>query len=98
MVMLFNKQDRLLQQVASDIGGTFSFADLLPDLYSIQVTLSSFVPAVRQRIPVRAGMQSLLEVNLSRAFSSVQLVSTVPAPGGLMNDDWKWTLRANSAM
>jgi hypothetical protein len=98
VVMLFNKQDRLLQQVASDIGGTFSFADLLPDLYSIQVTLSSFVPAVRQRIPVRAGMQSLLEVNLSRAFSSVQLVSTVPAPGGLMNDDWKWTLRANSAM
>jgi hypothetical protein len=43
-------------------------------------------------------MRSLLEVNLSRVFSSVQLVSTVPAAGGLMSDDWKWTLRSDAAL
>jgi hypothetical protein len=31
-------------------------------------------------------------------FSSIQLVSTVPAPGGLMSDDWKWTLRSDAAL
>jgi hypothetical protein len=95
-VLLFNRQDRLLQRSATDTLGSFSFADLLPDLYSIQVSLSSFMPAMKERIQIKPGMRSLLEVNLSKVFSSVQLVSTAPAPGGLMSDSWKWTLRADS--
>lgn len=98
VVMLLNRQDRVLQRSATDIGGTFSFDDLLPDLYSIRVSLATFVPAIKDRVVVRPGMRSLLEVSLSRVFSTVQLVSTVPAPGGLMNDDWKWILRSNAAM
>ncbi len=98
VVMLLNRQDRILQRSATDIGGTFSFDDLLPDLYSIRISLAAYVPAMRDRVPVKPGMRSLLEVSLSRVFSTVQLVSTVPAPGGLMNDDWKWTLRANASM
>ncbi len=97
-VMLFNKQDRLLQRSATDTGGTFSFDELIPDLYSVRVSFASFVPAVRDRLIVKPGMRSLLEVNLSRLFSSVQLVSTIPAPGGLMSDDWKWTLRSDAAL
>jgi hypothetical protein len=95
LVMLFNKQDKLLQRSATDLGGTFSFDELIPDLYSIRVSFSSFVPASRERLVVKPGMRSLLEVNLSRVFSSVQLVSTVPAAGGLMSADWKWTLRSD---
>jgi hypothetical protein len=97
-VMLFNKQDRLLQRSATDIGGTFSFDELIPDLYAVRVSFASFVPAMRDRVMVKPGMRSLLEVNLSRLFSSVQLVSTVPAAGGLMSDDWKWTLRSDAAL
>jgi hypothetical protein len=98
MVMLFNKQDRMLQRSATDMGGTFSFEELIPDLYSVRITFASFVPALRDRVIVKPGMRSLLEVNLSRVFSSVQLVSTVPAAGGLMSDDWKWTLRSDAAL
>src|SRR5580658_2456864 len=36
MVLLFNSQDRLLLKVATDGLGTFAFAELIPDLYSIQ--------------------------------------------------------------
>lgn len=97
-VLLFNRQDRLLQRAATDGAGTFSFADLLPDLYSIRITLSTFVPASRDRLSIRPGMRSLLEVNLSRVFSSVQLVSTVPSAAGLMNDSWKWALREDSTL
>jgi len=98
LVMLLNRQDHVLQRAATDIGGTFSFEDLLPDSYSIRVSLATFVPAIRDRVQVKPGMRSLLEVSLSRVFSTVQIVSSVPAPGGLMNDDWKWTLRSNASM
>ena len=98
VVMLLNRQDRILQRSATDLGGTFSFDDLLPDLYSVRVSFAAYVPAMRDRVMVKPGMRSLLEVTLSRVFSTVQFVSTVPAPGGLMNDDWKWTLRANASM
>jgi hypothetical protein len=98
LVLLFNKQDRLLLRSATDLGGTFSFDELVPDLYSVRISFASFVPANRERVIVKPGMRSLLEVNLSRVFSSVQLVSTIPAPGGLMSDDWKWTLRSDAAL
>jgi len=98
VVLLFNKQDRLLQRSATDSLGTFAFGDLLPDLYSVRVSLSSFVPAIKERIQIKPGMRSLLDVNLSRVFSSVQLVSTTPVSGNLMSDSWKWALRADSSM
>ncbi len=97
-VLLLNQQERLLQKVYTDLSGNFSFGDLLPDLYSVQVSMASFVTASRQKVAVKPGMRSLLEVSLSRMFSSIQVVSTVPAPGGLMSDEWKWTLRADSAL
>jgi hypothetical protein len=98
LVFLLNRQDHVLLKAATDIGGAFSFDDLIPDLYSVRVSLENFIPAIRDRVQVHAGMRSLLEVNLSHVFSTVQLVSTVPSPGGLMDDDWKWTLRSNAAM
>ncbi len=98
VVVLLNQQNEFLQKSATDSLGTFAFGELLPDLYSIQVSFANFVPAIRERIQIKPGMRSLLEINLSRVFSSVQLVSTTPAPGGLMSDGWKWTLRGDSAL
>src|SRR5580704_17250749 len=96
IVVLLNRQDHLLQRSATDALGSFSFAELLPDFYSIQVSFASFVPAVKERIQIRAGMRSVLDVSLSRVFSSIQLVATTPMPNGLMSDSWKWVLRADS--
>ncbi|HWF09647.1 MAG TPA: TonB-dependent receptor [Bryobacteraceae bacterium] len=96
VVLLYNRQDVLLQRSATDALGSFAFGELLPDLYSVNVSLSSFVPAIKERIQIRPGMRSLLEINLSRVFSSVQIVSTTPVSGSLMSDSWKWALRADS--
>ncbi|HYA16609.1 MAG TPA: carboxypeptidase-like regulatory domain-containing protein [Bryobacteraceae bacterium] len=98
VVLLFNRQNRLLQKSATDALGSFTFADLLPDLYSVQVSVATFVPAMRENIAIRPGMRSLLAVSLSKVFSSIQLVSTSPLPGGLMTDSWKWTIRTNDAL
>src|ERR1700723_2576297 len=65
IVVLLNRQEQFLQRSATDALGTFSFGELLPDLYSIQVSFTSFVPAIKDRIQIRPGMRSLIEVSLS---------------------------------
>jgi hypothetical protein len=98
VVQLFNRQDRLLQRAATDTEGNFSFDDLLPDLYSVRITFANFFPATKDHIAIRPGMRSLLQVNLTHVFSSIQLVATMPVPNGLMSDSWKWTLRADNSL
>src|SRR5579871_3120776 len=72
-VQLFDRQERLAQKTLTDENGGFVFAGLLPDLYSIRVTLASFVPAVKNNILVQPGMRSVLSVNMAALFSSIHL-------------------------
>jgi hypothetical protein len=96
-VMLYNRQERLFEKVFTDERGEFRFAGLFPDLYSIRVTLATFIPAVRHGIQVQAGARSMLNVSLSSLFSSIQLVYPSPESRGMMSDDWKWVLRTASS-
>ncbi|HXA52587.1 MAG TPA: carboxypeptidase-like regulatory domain-containing protein [Candidatus Acidoferrum sp.] len=93
-VTLFNKQDRQFLKVFTDERGSFQFLSLLPDVYTVKVTMASFVPAVRKSILVQPGMRSVLSVNMNTLFSSIQF-SYPPIDGGtLMSDEWKWVLRS----
>ncbi|HUE23285.1 MAG TPA: carboxypeptidase-like regulatory domain-containing protein [Bryobacteraceae bacterium] len=92
LVMLFNQQDGLSRKVFTDEKGNFVFAGLLPDIYSIRVTLASFVPAIKNNILVQPGMRSVLNVSLAALFSSIHLVYPSEHPA-FMGDDWKWVLR-----
>ena len=96
-VYLFNRSERLILQTITNDRGMFGFSLLTPDLYSVRVSLASFVPAMKQKIAVQPGMQSLLYVNLASVLSSVELVYVAPGQGALMSDDWKWTLKASTA-
>lgn len=96
-VILYNRYDRVLQQGLTNERGAFQFASLAPDLYSIRVTLSSFVPAFRRNISVEPGVTSLLTINMASVLSSVELVYSPGTPGALMTDDWKWVLRSSQA-
>jgi len=96
-VYLFNRSERLILQTITNERGVFGFSLLTPDLYSVRVSLASFVPAMKQKIAVQPGMQSLLYVNLASVLSSVELVYVAPGQGALMSDDWKWTLKASTA-
>lgn len=96
-VLLFNRSERLIQQALTNEHGVFGFDSLAPDLYSIRVSLASFMPAVKQRIAVQPGMQSLLYVDLAGVLSSIELVYAAPGQGALMSDEWKWTLKGAAA-
>jgi hypothetical protein len=92
-VLLYDRHDQMIRQVLTNEQGRFWFAALAPDVYSIRVTLASFVPAVRRNISVAVGTEDLLQINLSGIFSTVDILSSA-AHGTLMGDDWKWVLRA----
>jgi len=96
-VLLFNRYERLIERTITNERGLFGFESLSPDLYSVRVSLASFVPAMKQKIAVQPGMQSLLYVDLASVLSSIELVYAAPGQGALMSDDWKWTLKASTS-
>jgi hypothetical protein len=97
IVFLYDHRDKLCERVITDSQGSFSFGGLVPDFYTIRVTLSSFLPALRDHIQIQAGGKKMLEVNLSTLFSSVQLVAPEAGQESVMSDNWKWVLRTSGA-
>ena len=97
VVSLYNRYERLIQKSLTDASGRFQFKALTPDQYAVRVNLSTYIPASRVNIPVKAGMESYLSIELATVFSSIELVYTAPAAGSpLMTDDWKWVLRSSA--
>jgi hypothetical protein len=96
-VMLFNRQERLYEKALTNGRGEFRFAGLFPDLYSIRVTLTAFVPALKKGILVHPGLSSVLNVSLSGLFSTIQVSYPAIENGNFMTDDWKWVLRSASS-
>ncbi len=98
VVLLFNRQDKLIRRAITNSEGGFAFGDLLPDAYSARVSLASFLPAVKSNILIQAGKLRLLDVSLSTLFSSIQLLPVTNGDArALMSDDWKWVLRTSSS-
>jgi len=93
-VSLFNKQNRQFLKLLTDEKGAFQFLGLLPDSYSVKVSLGNFIPVMKHNILVQPGMKSVLNVNLSTLFSSIQFAYPPLENGSLMSDEWKWVLRS----
>jgi hypothetical protein len=96
-VLLLNRQDKLYDRALTDEKGSFSFDGLAAGMYSIHVTLASFLPVSRGDIFVQPGNRTLLNVSLAGLFSSIQLVYPSADQRAIMNDDWKWVLRTSNA-
>jgi hypothetical protein len=96
-VLLFDRHDQLIRQTITNENGRFVFDALAPELYSVRVTLASFVPAVRRNIAVAVGSHNILDINLTNLLSSIDLSASTPTRGTLMTDDWKWILRTSQS-
>ncbi len=77
----------------TDEKGYFSATGVVPGVYSIRASAPSFLPALRERIGVRAGAAVKLNLTLSTLFDSIQFAPTGTTPD---SDDWKWVLRSVS--
>lgn len=96
-VLLFNHEERLFARALTDDKGGFLFLDLMPDVYSVRVSLRSFMPVFRDNIVVQPGVRSVLNVSLTTLFSSIQLIRPPAGDAAIMSDDWKWVLRSASS-
>ena len=92
-VQVFNRYQRLVVRSFTDSAGRFGFTGLAADLYSVRVSLASFLPASRNQILVKAGLDSVLQIHLATLFSNIEVSYAVPA--GAMSEDWKWVLRSS---
>jgi hypothetical protein len=97
LVQVMNRSERVVQRTLAGPDGWFRIEGLPPDTYSVRVTLASFVPALRNHVVVRPGVESLLQIQLSQLFSSIELVYVAPGQTGLLSEDWKWVLRSSAA-
>jgi Carboxypeptidase regulatory-like domain len=94
-VVLFDRYDRLVRRTLTGADGRFGFPGLAPSVYAVKISAPSLIPASRDKIAIRAGLSSVLQIRLAAIFSSVELEYTKPTAA--MSDDWKWVLRASSA-
>ncbi len=94
-VQLLNKYERVLAKAITASDGRFVFAGLPMDSYGVRVLQASFLPAFRERIIVKAGQDSYLQIHMATLFSNVQVSYKFPA--GTMTNDWKWALRTSTA-
>lgn len=95
-VFLYDRQQRFLGKVLTDDHGEFKLLGLVPAPYLVKVSQVSFVPAIKE-ILVLPGLRSILNVNLSTLFSTIQFAYPTFESGNVMADDWKWVLRSASA-
>lgn len=95
-VFLYNHYDRLVGRTLTNERGAFGFDSLAPGLYTVRVTLASFVPAVKSNIRIQPGMRSFLSISLASVLSSIELVYSAPGTARIMSEDWKWVLRTAS--
>ncbi len=94
-VQIFDRYRRILAHTLTTAQGRFAFAELPADTYSVRVIATSFLPASRDQISVKPGVESVLRIHLATLLSSIEVSYKVPA--GAMSEDWKWVLRSSPA-
>jgi hypothetical protein len=76
--------------------GLFSTATLPTGVYSIQVTLAGFIPAIQEHVRISDQEVTRLEVVLGTLFSSFDKLRR-QADQSISADDWTWVVRTAAA-
>src|SRR5437899_4635054 len=80
-------------KVFTDENGFYSASGVIPGVYSLKVSAPSFLPALRERVALRAGASVVVNVTLNTLFEAIQLG---PMRGPADDEDWKWVLRSSA--
>lgn len=96
-VAILTGDGRTLLKVYTDDRGAFLAERLLPGLYSLRVTLSSFLPVTKENVLVGAGTRSFLTINLASIFDAVDALAGGNGQREDSDEDWKWIVRSSGA-
>ena len=97
LVTLMTADGKPARQVRTDFSGVFRVEALLPGMYSLRVALDRFLPATKEGVEVKSGVNTILDVSLRGVFATLQLLYPGQAQIRDMSDDWKWVLRTSTS-
>lgn len=83
-------------KLLTDDHGRFASTALPVGIYSIQVTLAGFFPAIERDIKINAQHPTVLQIMLGTVFSSLEKLRR-PSGETVSADDWTWVLRSAAA-
>jgi hypothetical protein len=92
-VQLLRPDLSVVASVYTNAQGHFSIATIFPGRYALKAMGSSFLPALREDVHVRAG-QTIVNLTLNTLYEVMQWLPAEPRSAGAQNDDWQWTLRS----
>ncbi len=78
--------------VFTDGKGYYSASGLPPGNYDVKVTAPSFLPTVKENVPVKSGANVVVDLTLNTLADAIKWLP--PKRGSQEDDDWKWTLRS----
>lgn len=83
----------VVRRAYSDEAGHYSAAALLPGVYSLRVSASSYLPSLRENIRLAGGAHQLINVTLNTLFEAIQMLPERRS-SAQDDEDWRWTLRS----
>jgi hypothetical protein len=77
--------------------GLFHGDKLVPGLYTARVTLAGFLPTIEKHIRINSNLTTVVRIELTSLFASLDQLRRTPSNSAVEADDWKWVLRSASA-
>jgi hypothetical protein len=97
LVVVLTADGRVLHKLYTNEIGAFAQDHLVPGVYSLRVSLASFLPAIRDSINVRAGSQAFISINLASLGDTLSgLIGKGSRPES--DNDWKWIVRSSGGL
>lgn len=87
----------LRTQLFTNQRGTFSDARVPVGFYEVRVTLAGFLPSIQRNVRVISNLSTLVKVELTTVFASLDRLRHGPAVTTASADDWKWIVRTSAA-
>ena len=84
-------------QLFTNQRGTFADARVPIGLYEVRVTLAGFLPSVQRNVQVISNLNTLVKVELTTVFASLDRLRHGPTVSSTSADDWKWIVRTSAA-
>lgn len=91
-----NPSDKIPAQLFTNQNGAFNGARVAAGFYEVRVTLLGFLPAIQKHVHVLPNITTIVRVEMTTVFASLDRLRHAPAQTSNTND-WKSVLRASTA-
>src|ERR1039457_6191654 len=98
LVMVLASDGRVLHRLYTNELGVFVQEHLLPGVYGLKVTLTSFLPAMKDHVTVQPGSKAFLSINLASLTDTLTGLMGASSPRPESDNDWKWVVRSAGAL